>query len=156
MINRLNHAVLYVRDAERSATLYEENLGFKRIDADGQAAEPAGRHRAVRRGHARRRRHLASRRHRLSAARTSRSASLPVTRMGSIDLAARLNRNAPSSSATNEIASSLARRRGMPAATKSSVAPSSHRSNTSAVAWRSVSLVDATSSATVAMGQASA
>jgi catechol-2,3-dioxygenase len=35
MINRLNHAVLYVRDAERSATFYEENLGFKRIDAYG-------------------------------------------------------------------------------------------------------------------------
>jgi catechol-2,3-dioxygenase len=35
MINRLNHAVLYVRDAERSAKFYEENLGFKRIDAYG-------------------------------------------------------------------------------------------------------------------------
>ncbi|MEA3055671.1 MAG: hypothetical protein QOD30_1103 [Actinomycetota bacterium] len=35
MINRLNHAVLYVRDAERSARFYEENLGFRRIDAYG-------------------------------------------------------------------------------------------------------------------------
>jgi len=35
MINRLNHAVLYVRDAERSAKFYEENLGFRRIDAYG-------------------------------------------------------------------------------------------------------------------------
>jgi catechol-2,3-dioxygenase len=33
MINRLNHAVLYVRDAERSARFYEEILGFRRIDA---------------------------------------------------------------------------------------------------------------------------
>ena len=32
-INRLNHAVLYVRDAERSAQFYVDNLGFKRIDA---------------------------------------------------------------------------------------------------------------------------
>jgi catechol-2,3-dioxygenase len=35
-INRLNHAVLYVRDAERSARFYIDNLGFKRIDAYGQ------------------------------------------------------------------------------------------------------------------------
>jgi catechol-2,3-dioxygenase len=34
-INRLNHAVLYVRDAERSARFYIENLGFKRIDEYG-------------------------------------------------------------------------------------------------------------------------
>jgi catechol-2,3-dioxygenase len=34
-INRLNHAVLYVRDAERSARFYIDNLGFKRIDAYG-------------------------------------------------------------------------------------------------------------------------
>jgi catechol-2,3-dioxygenase len=32
-INRLNHAVLYVRDAERSAQFYVDNLGFRRIDA---------------------------------------------------------------------------------------------------------------------------
>ena len=32
MINRLNHAVLYVRDAERSARFYADNLGFRRID----------------------------------------------------------------------------------------------------------------------------
>ena len=32
-INRLNHAVLYVRDAERSASFYEDVLGFRRIDA---------------------------------------------------------------------------------------------------------------------------
>ncbi|MPY95014.1 MAG: VOC family protein [Acidimicrobiia bacterium] len=32
-INRLNHAVLYVRDAERSATFFTEVLGFRRIDA---------------------------------------------------------------------------------------------------------------------------
>ena len=30
-IQRLNHAVLYVRDAQRSATFYEEVLGFRRI-----------------------------------------------------------------------------------------------------------------------------
>lgn len=32
-INRLNHAVLYVRDAERSARFYEDVLGFGRIEA---------------------------------------------------------------------------------------------------------------------------
>jgi catechol-2,3-dioxygenase len=32
-INRLNHAVLYVRDAQRSAQFYEDVLGFRRIDA---------------------------------------------------------------------------------------------------------------------------
>lgn len=31
-INRLNHAVLYVRDAERSAAFYTEVLGFARLD----------------------------------------------------------------------------------------------------------------------------
>lgn len=30
-IHRLNHAVLYVRDAERSAHFYEETLGFRRL-----------------------------------------------------------------------------------------------------------------------------
>jgi catechol-2,3-dioxygenase len=30
-IQRLNHAVLYVRDAQRSAAFYEEVLGFRRI-----------------------------------------------------------------------------------------------------------------------------
>src|SRR3954449_9117126 len=30
-VTRLNHAVLYVRDAERSATFYEEVLGFRRL-----------------------------------------------------------------------------------------------------------------------------
>jgi catechol-2,3-dioxygenase len=30
-IQRLNHAVLYVRDAQRSAAFYEEALGFRRI-----------------------------------------------------------------------------------------------------------------------------
>jgi catechol-2,3-dioxygenase len=30
-INRLNHAVLYVRDAERSAAFYTEVLGFRRL-----------------------------------------------------------------------------------------------------------------------------
>jgi catechol-2,3-dioxygenase len=34
-INRLNHAVLYVRDAERSAGFYIDTLGFTRIDAYG-------------------------------------------------------------------------------------------------------------------------
>jgi catechol-2,3-dioxygenase len=35
-IQRLNHAVLYVRDAQRSASFYEEALGFRRIPiADG-------------------------------------------------------------------------------------------------------------------------
>jgi catechol-2,3-dioxygenase len=32
-INRLNHAVLYVRDAERSAAFYADVLGFVRLDA---------------------------------------------------------------------------------------------------------------------------
>jgi catechol-2,3-dioxygenase len=30
-VHRLNHAVLYVRDAERSAEFYEEMLGFRRL-----------------------------------------------------------------------------------------------------------------------------
>ena len=30
-IHRLNHAVLYVRDAERSASFYEEVLGFRQV-----------------------------------------------------------------------------------------------------------------------------
>jgi catechol-2,3-dioxygenase len=30
-VNRLNHAVLYVRDADRSARFYEEVLGFRRL-----------------------------------------------------------------------------------------------------------------------------
>ncbi len=30
-INRLNHAVLYVRDADRSASFYTEALGFRRL-----------------------------------------------------------------------------------------------------------------------------
>src|SRR5256714_10947722 len=30
-ITRLNHAVLYVRDAERSAAFYTEVLGFRRV-----------------------------------------------------------------------------------------------------------------------------
>jgi catechol-2,3-dioxygenase len=30
-VTRLNHAVLYVRDAQRSAAFYEEALGFRRI-----------------------------------------------------------------------------------------------------------------------------
>ncbi len=33
-ITRLNHAVLYVRDAERSAVFYEEVLGFRRLPVD--------------------------------------------------------------------------------------------------------------------------
>jgi catechol-2,3-dioxygenase len=41
-ITRLNHAVLYVRDAQRSAQWYEETLGFRRVgvgpdDWDGAA-----------------------------------------------------------------------------------------------------------------------
>jgi len=32
-INRLNHAVLYVRDAERTATFFVDVLGFERLDA---------------------------------------------------------------------------------------------------------------------------
>jgi catechol-2,3-dioxygenase len=30
-VNRLNHAVLYVRDADRTAAFYEEVLGFRRL-----------------------------------------------------------------------------------------------------------------------------
>lgn len=30
-VTRLNHAVLYVRDADRTATFYEEVLGFRRL-----------------------------------------------------------------------------------------------------------------------------
>ena len=30
-ITRLNHAVLYVRDAQRTAAFYEEVLGFRRL-----------------------------------------------------------------------------------------------------------------------------
>ena len=33
-IHRLNHAVLYVRDAERSARFYTDLLGFRRLDGD--------------------------------------------------------------------------------------------------------------------------
>src|SRR3712207_12895 len=32
-INRLNHAVLYVRDAERSAAFYSDVLGFRQVMA---------------------------------------------------------------------------------------------------------------------------
>ena len=32
-VHRLNHAVLYVRDAARSADFYIENLGFRRVGA---------------------------------------------------------------------------------------------------------------------------
>jgi catechol-2,3-dioxygenase len=34
-ISRLNHAVLYVRDAERSAAFYADVLGFSRLDMGG-------------------------------------------------------------------------------------------------------------------------
>jgi catechol-2,3-dioxygenase len=34
-ITRLNHAVLFVRDAERSATFYTEVLGFRALDTAG-------------------------------------------------------------------------------------------------------------------------
>ena len=37
-ITRLNHAVLYVRDAERSAAFYSEALGFKRLPFGFQGA----------------------------------------------------------------------------------------------------------------------
>lgn len=37
-VHRLNHAVLYVRDARRAASFYEEALGFRTVvDADGRA-----------------------------------------------------------------------------------------------------------------------
>ena len=35
-IHRLNHAVLYVRDAERSSTFFTELLGFRRLGAEGE------------------------------------------------------------------------------------------------------------------------
>src|SRR5215475_10831677 len=34
-VQRLNHAVLYVRDAERAAQFYEDALGFRRLDMGG-------------------------------------------------------------------------------------------------------------------------
>jgi catechol-2,3-dioxygenase len=34
-VNRLNHAVLYVRDAGRTATFYEEVFGFRRLNMGG-------------------------------------------------------------------------------------------------------------------------
>ena len=34
-INRLNHAVLYVRDADRTAAFYEDVLGFSRVTMGG-------------------------------------------------------------------------------------------------------------------------
>ncbi len=37
-IKRLNHAVLYVRDARRSAAFYSEVLGFREVMAMGEAA----------------------------------------------------------------------------------------------------------------------
>ena len=42
-IVRLNHAVLYVRDAERSATFYEQVLGFRTVHAF--PGEPSSRRR---------------------------------------------------------------------------------------------------------------
>jgi catechol-2,3-dioxygenase len=36
-IRRLNHAVLYVRDAQRSATFYRDVLGFRTVHDMGQA-----------------------------------------------------------------------------------------------------------------------
>ena len=39
-IMRLNHAVLYVRDAEKSAAFYTEALGFKKVMAMPGACEP--------------------------------------------------------------------------------------------------------------------
>ncbi|HET7652824.1 MAG TPA: VOC family protein [Acidimicrobiales bacterium] len=35
-ITRMNHAVLYVRDASRTVRFYEEVLGFRRVIEDGQ------------------------------------------------------------------------------------------------------------------------
>ena len=37
-VRRLNHAVLYVRDARRSAAFYEEALGFKTVASVGEGA----------------------------------------------------------------------------------------------------------------------
>lgn len=36
-ITRLNHAVLFVRDAQRSAAFYADVLGFRRVDMGGEA-----------------------------------------------------------------------------------------------------------------------
>ena len=80
----------------------------------------------------------------------------PATSSGSVLRAARLSTKAPSSSAMNSIASSRERSGAMPASVKRPAAPVTQLSNTSAVAWRSGSLTLATSSATVAIGQASA
>ena len=55
-----------------------------------------------------------------------------------------------------KIANSRAFAASIPAASYRAVAPSIQLSNTSAVAWRSGSLLLATSSATVSIGQASA
>ncbi|HEX9968643.1 MAG TPA: VOC family protein [Acidimicrobiales bacterium] len=40
-INRLNHAVLFVRDAQRSATFYADVLGFRPVDMGGEAVPGA-------------------------------------------------------------------------------------------------------------------
>ncbi|HZM29934.1 MAG TPA: VOC family protein, partial [Acidimicrobiales bacterium] len=40
-INRLNHAVLYVRDADQSARFYQEVLGFSRVSMGGQVIRGA-------------------------------------------------------------------------------------------------------------------
>ena len=79
----------------------------------------------------------------------------PAISIGSVLLIARQSRKAPSSSQISVIASFLAVASSTPAATARSLAASTQLSNTSAVAFRSGSLVLATSSATVAIGHAS-
>ncbi len=90
-----------------------------------------------------------------SASRIATVACAPVTSRGSVLRIARLRTKAPSSEQIIPIASLRAAARVRPAAIPRRVAASIQLSKTSEVASRSVSLVLATSSATVAIGQAS-
>jgi hypothetical protein len=89
------------------------------------------------------------------AASTAAATSLPETSSGSVLRWARANTNAPSSALIIAIVSSRARPGDSPASSYNAVPACTQLSNTSAHACRSVSLVLETSSATVAIGQAS-
>jgi class 3 adenylate cyclase len=87
------------------------------------------------------------------AASTAAAATAPATSTASVLRVARLRMNAPSSPLNIEIASSRAFAGAIPASVRRSVAALIQLSKTSAVAARRRSLVLATSTATVAMGQ---